>query len=236
MITVYPYESLGHANHGWLDARYHFSFSGYHNPDRVGFNALLVINDDTIAPHRGFGQHPHDNMEIITYVREGAITHKDSMGNAGRTAAGDVQVMSAGSGIAHSEFNAESVNTRLFQIWILPDKRNVPPRWETRKFPKEPVAEALHLLVSGKPEHAPQGVLFIHQNAAIYGGVLTKGTEMRHPIAHQAYALVSRGIVRLDGHVMRQGDGAEITATDAADICADTDAEILVIDVPPMLP
>src|ERR1700742_2117012 len=135
-VTVIPYEKLGHADHGWLDARHHFSFAHYWNPDRVHFGALRVINDDKVAPGRGFGTHPHDNMEIITYVRQGAITHKDSMGNTGRTGAGDVQVMSAGTGVFHSEHNLESEDTKLYQIWITPNKRGVKPRWEAREFPK----------------------------------------------------------------------------------------------------
>lgn len=232
MITVYPYASLGHADHGWLDARHHFSFAGYHNPERIGFGTLLVINDDTIAAGRGFGTHPHDNMEIITYVREGAITHKDSLGNEGRTEAGDVQVMSAGTGVAHSERNAESTATRLYQIWIEPNQRNVKPRWETQQFPKAPVTEHLHLLVSGRKEDTDSGALFIHQEAAIYGGVLKQGATLTHPITHQAYILASRGSIRLNDTIMQQGDGAEVTDLRSISIHADTDAEVLVIDVP----
>src|SRR6185369_4206792 len=140
MITVYPYDQLGHADHGWLDAHHHFSFAHYWNDDRVHFGELRVINDDKVGPKRGFGAHPHDNMEIITYVREGAITHQDNLGNKGRTGAGDVQVMSAGTGVVHSEHNLEDVDTRLYQIWIMPDKENVTPRWEQREFPSTPVS------------------------------------------------------------------------------------------------
>lgn len=231
MVTVYPYEALGHADHGWLDARHHFSFASYRNPKRTGFGKLLVINDDVVAPGRGFGTHPHDNMEIITYVREGAITHRDSMGNVGRTEAGDVQVMSAGTGVQHSEHNLEDVPTRLYQIWIQPIERNVKPRWEARQFPKEPVTDKLHLLVSGEPEDGGDA-LFIHQHASISGGRLSQGTQVSHTLRHNAYVLVSQGEVSVDGQTLKQGDGAEIEGANTLSICALSDAEVLVIDVP----
>ena len=232
MITRYPFETLGHADHGWLNARHHFSFARYYNPERLGFGRLLVINDDRIAAHRGFSPHPHDNMEIITYVRAGAISHEDSMGNAGRTAAGDVQVMSAGTGVVHGEFNREAEETTLYQIWIEPNARNVAPRWDSKAFPKEPVTDALPLLVSGMPEHAERGALFIHQDAAIYGGRLRAGTTVTQPIKHQAYVLASLGSVKLGDMTLQQGDGAEITGDAAVTITALGDAEVLLIDVP----
>lgn len=232
MITVYPYKDLGHANHGWLDARHHFSFARYWNPDRMDFGALRVVNDDIVAGGNGFGTHPHDNMEIITYVRQGAITHKDSLGNEGRTAAGDVQVMSAGTGVFHSEYNLEKEDTRLYQIWITPEKRDVEPRWETRGFPKEDVGFALPLLVSGQPEHKDSGALYIHQDAAIYGGRLKAGTEVQVMVKHQAYVLASSGSFALNGQKLSQGDGAEVTGVKTFTVTADTDAEIIVIDVP----
>lgn len=232
MITIYPYANLGHANHGWLDARHHFSFASYWNPVRTGFGELLVINDDKIAAGRGFSKHPHDNMEIITYVREGAITHEDSMGNKGRTEAGDVQVMSAGTGVLHSEHNLEPVDTKLYQIWIKPGVHGVAPRWEARQFPKAPVTDALVLLVSGMPEHKDQDVLFIHQDAAIYGGKMQAGTSITHPIKHQAYLLVSYGDITVNDIAMHQGDGAEVTGEKTVGIIASTNAEVLVIDVP----
>ena len=167
MIRVYPYENLGHADHGWLNARHHFSFASYRDPKRVGFGQLLVINDDVIAAGRGFAPHPHNDMEIITYVREGAITHEDSMGNVGRTGAGDVQVMSAGTGVIHSEKNLEPGQTRLYQIWIEPREQGVKPRWEAAQFPKQPVTGTLPVLVSGQAQHAGTEALMIHQDAAI---------------------------------------------------------------------
>ena len=232
MVTIYPYSELGHADHGWLDARHHFSFASYRNPKRMHFGVLRVINDDKIAAGSGFGAHPHDNMEIITYVREGAITHRDSMGNTGRTGAGDVQVMSAGTGVTHAEHNVEAVDTRLYQIWIEPAEYDVAPRWEARAFPKAPVTGALPVLVSGQPEHRETQALFIHQDAAIYGGTLTAGTRITQTIKHQAYILASLGSVEINGAVLSQGDGAEIDDTKTLAITALTDAEILVIDVP----
>jgi quercetin 2,3-dioxygenase len=232
MFIHYPFETLGHADHGWLKARHHFSFSRYYNPRRTGFGALLVINDDTVAPGRGFAPHPHDNMEIITYVRSGAITHKDSMENHGRTEAGDVQVMSAGTGVFHSEVNAESVDTTLFQIWIRPDKRDVQPRWDAQQFPKEPVRDALKLLVSGRAEDAGKGALFIHQDAAIYAGRLSAGTQLTQQVKHQAYVVMSSGSATVNDVLMRKGDGAELVGEKTITIHAQDDTEILVIDVP----
>lgn len=228
MITVYPYKELGHVNHGWLNARHHFSFASYHNPKRMEFGLLRVINDDIIKAGAGFDTHPHRDMEIITYVRKGAISHRDSEGNEGRTAAGDVQVMSAGSGIFHSEFNQEDEDTSLYQIWIHPSQKRVKPRWDTYTFPKAFVKSSLPLLVSGDKD-AP---LFIYQDARIYGGRLQKNTVIHHPITHQAYILISEGEVEIEGKKLQKGDGAEITDTTVIDIKSLDDAEILVIDVP----
>ena len=232
MIKVYPYSELGHADHGWLDARHHFSFASYYNPDRHQFGTLRVINDDRIAAGAGFGTHPHNNMEIITYVRSGAISHRDSMGNEGRTVAGDVQVMSAGAGVTHSEFNQEKVDTTLYQIWITPNARDVKPRWETETFPKEPVENELALLVSGYAEDKDKGALYIHQNATIHGGRLKQGTSLNHPIRRQAYILASQGSIQVGDQVLQQGDGAEVTDMSSLPITALSDAELLVIDVP----
>ena len=228
MITIYPYEQLGHADYGWLDARYHFSFSNYRNPSRVGFGKLLVINDDIVKAGKGFDTHSHDNMEIITYVRRGAITHRDSQGNEGRTEAGDVQVMSAGTGISHSEYNLEEEDTNLFQIWIEPNRRDVAPSWDAAAFPKVAANDNLLLLVSGDG-NAP---LHIHQDAHIYAGRLNCHVSIEHPIKHQAYILVSEGSITLDGQALAKGDGAEVTHQSSVNIAATSDAEIIVIDVP----
>lgn len=228
MIKVYPYDSLGHASHGWLEARHHFSFSSYYDPKKMNFGVLRVINDDIIQAGTGFDTHPHRDMEIITYVRQGAITHRDSQGNEGRTTAGNVQVMSAGSGIFHSEYNHENEETRLYQIWIEPDKKDLNPSWKSEEFSKEVRHSSLKTLVSGDGS-AP---LFIHQDARIDVGVLEQGAEIVHPIKHQAYVLVSEGEIDLDGHRVKKGDGAAVTDQKSIHIKAVTTAEVLVIDVP----
>ncbi len=233
MLTLYPYKNLGGANHGWLNARHHFSFAMYHNPARRGFGTLRVINDDIVRGGTGFDTHPHRDMEIITYVRKGAITHRDSQNNEGKTGAGDVQVMSAGSGVFHSEYNLEPGDTNLYQIWIEPNKKGVQPRWEAREFSKTPVENALTPLVSGRDEDVKNGALFIHQDAAIFGGNLKAGTTITHPIAYQAYILASEGTLEVEGTQMNRGDGAEVTNARTVTIKAITDAEVLVIDVPP---
>ena len=149
MIERRAFNTLGAANHGWLDARHHFSFAGYNDPSRVHWGALRVWNDDIIAPKSGFPPHPHADMEIITFVREGAITHEDSLGNKGRTTAGDVQVMSAGTGVRHSEYNLEDEATKIFQIWIIPTERGGPPSWGARPFPKADRSRRFVTLASG---------------------------------------------------------------------------------------
>ena len=233
MITIYPREQLGAANYGWLDTRYHFSFANYYNKDRIHFGALRVINDDKIAAAQGFPPHDHDNMEIITYVRSGAVLHRDSLGNEGRTGAGDVQVMSAGTGITHAEYSDPDVETILYQIWIFPRDKNVTPRWEQRAFPKESVSEALPLLVSGDRADSERGALYIHQDARIYGGALAVGATITHPITHQAYVLVMDQPVEIDGEVLYPGDGAEIIDQKSVVFRAgDVPGSVLVIDVP----
>ncbi|MBX2847192.1 MAG: pirin family protein [Acidiferrobacterales bacterium] len=228
MITVYPHDNLGRANYGWLDARHHFSFAEYHNPERMQFGVLRVINDDIIKAGTGFEMHPHRDMEIITYVRKGAITHRDSNGNHGRTEAGDVQVMSAGTGIFHSEHNEETIDTNLFQIWILPNKKNVAPRWDSHDFPKQATNSELKLLVSGNGD-AP---LHIHQDVKIYAGKLPAGITLSHSIHNQAYLLVSHGQITIENQQMNKGDGAEISQQPEFTLSANSEAEILVIDVP----
>ena len=228
MLTINRYEDLGHANHGWLDTRHHFSFAHYFDPTRLGYGALRVINDDVIKAGAGFDVHPHKDMEIITYVRKGAISHRDSQGNQGRTVAGDIQVMSAGTGIYHSEFNLESEDTNIFQIWIKPNQQGVTPSWETKAFPKEPVIDALALLVSGDGS-AP---LTIHQDAQIFGGRMRAGTTINHELTQQAYILASEGQISINGKKLKKGDGAEVADLVAIEITALSDAEVIVIEVP----
>ncbi|MBL7024136.1 MAG: pirin family protein [Candidatus Marinimicrobia bacterium] len=233
MIDVIPFQSLGIAKHGWLTARHHFSFARYYDPARQGYPPLLVWNDDEIQAGTGFDMHPHDNMEIITYVRQGAITHRDNMGNEGRTEAGDVQVMSAGTGVYHSEHNEESEDTILFQIWIHTAQRDVSPRWEARSFPKK-TSNTLIPLVSGREIHKPQDPLHIYQDAAIFAGVISRGhsfTQIIDPGRH-AYLVVSEGSIDINGHELKQRDGVYIKDEDEIVITAKSDAEIVLADLP----
>jgi len=232
MIKHYPYKSLGNANHGWLKSKHHFSFADYYNPTRMGFGKLRVVNDDWVEPGMGFPSHPHRNMEIISFIRSGAITHQDNMGNKGITKAGEVQVMSAGTGIMHSEYNRTKEPLTFYQIWIETNKNNVKPRWESKKFPTE-YASTLTLLASGYVEDSNKA-LFINQKARIYGGKLAKGTIVKHNIRHQAYILASDGMFKIeDGAgniVMNKGDGAEIDHSDSILLTAATDCEVIIID------
>ena len=231
MLTPFRHGDLGHFQNFWLDSRFHFSFAEYHNPERMGFGPLRVINDDTVRAGMGFDTHPHRDMEIITYVRKGTILHKDSLGHEGRTGAGDVQVMSAGRGIFHAEHSDPAEDTTLFQIWIHPRERGIAPRWDQKAFPKEPVNENLNLLVSGRAEDEGKGALLIHQDAAIYGGRLNAGTALKHPLKSSAYVVLSEGAAQVNGIALNAGDGAEVTGEKALDIRADSDAELLVIEI-----
>ena len=230
-IRVQRFGQLGEVKHGWLHARHHFSFGSYYNPERMGFGNLRVINDDRIEAGHGFGMHPHRDMEIITYVRQGEIRHRDNMGNDGVTKAGDVQVMSAGTGVAHAEHAGDAEDTVLYQIWIEPKELNVAPRWKAAQFPHDPVEGGLKLLVSGRPEHAGKGALFIHQEAAIYGGRMKAGTTLNHPVSPQAYLLVSEGEVTVNGVKLQAGDGAEIENVSSLKLFAGVESEVLVIDL-----
>ena len=232
MIKIYPYEELGGMEISWLKAKYHFSFSNYNNPKRMGFGKLRVINDDIVRAGQGFAPHPHRDMEIITYVKKGAITHKDSNGNEGKTGAGNVQVMSAGTGIRHSEFNFENEDTYLYQIWIEPEEKGVAPRWDAAEFPSQPDNDNLQLLVSGRKEDSEKGALYIHQQASIYGGRIKEGNLIEHHIRNQIYLLVSNGNIEIEGQKLKEGDGAEITDKESISISAVKDSEVLIIDVP----
>ncbi len=235
MIDRIPFETLGHADHGWLNARHHFSFADYHDPARMGFGPLRVWNDDTIAAGTGFPKHPHRDMEIITYVREGAITHEDHLGNVGRTAAGDVQVMSAGTGILHAEYNRDSGPTTLFQIWIIPHTQRVKPRWEQRRFPRTGRTGVLVPLASGRDADLAAGALMIHADATLYGATLAPGQTAEHGLGagRRGYLVVSRGAVTVNGTPLALRDGARISGEDRVTIAAeDGEAEILLADLP----
>lgn len=229
MMDIRKFADLGKADFGWLQARHHFSFGRYYDAAHMGFANLRVVNDDRVAMGSGFDLHPHDNMEIITYVRQGGIGHKDSLGNNGMTPVGSVQVMSAGTGISHAEYASETENTVLYQIWILPRERDVAPRWDMAEFPTEPVADNLPLLVSGRDEDAGKGALLIHAEAALYGGRLTKGTSLMQDFGARAYVLVSSGSVTVQGQALEAGDGAALADEGVVRIDATQDAEVVVI-------
>ncbi|QQG36363.1 MAG: pirin family protein [Micavibrio aeruginosavorus] len=233
MIRVYPKDALGVFESDGLDSRYHFSFGKYHASHRMGFGPLRVINDDLIRAGRGFDLHPHRDMEIITYVRTGAVHHRDSLGNQGRTGAGDVQVMSAGTGIAHAEYADPNEDTTLFQIWIKPDAKGLPPRWEQAVLPRAPRESDLQILVSGRKADQRPGVLRIHQDAAIYGGALLQGRALIHDVRGPTgvYVVVSSGEIALNAADLKAGDGAEVTGEPKLTIRGLTDAELLAIEV-----
>jgi redox-sensitive bicupin YhaK (pirin superfamily) len=229
MINVRPFASLGHADHGWLDARHHFSFAGYHDPDRMGWGRIRVWNDDRIAARSGFPPHPHRDMEIVTYVRTGAITHQDSLGNKGRTAAGDVQVMSAGTGVTHAEYNLEDEETTLFQIWIETDRPSAKPSWGQMEFPREARAGAFQLLASGDPA---DGALSINADARVLGTTLAAGAALDYAAdpARHLY-LVASAPVQVNGINAGARDGIAITGEDRVTIVAgDGDAELVLVD------
>lgn len=225
-----PFESLGHADHGWLDARHHFSFASYHDPARMGWGAIRVWNDDTIAAQTGFPPHPHSDMEIITYVRTGAITHQDSMGNAGRTAAGDVQVMSAGSGVRHAEYNLENEPTTLFQIWIQPRTRGGSPSWGAKPFPKGDRSGRLVTLASGFAED--DDALPIRADARVMAATLNPDETVTHTVGEgrHAYLVSATGAITIDGQRLAGRDGAALTGGRSYEITAVDAAEIVLVD------
>ena len=230
MIERRPFAELGGANHGWLDAKHHFSFASYYDPSRMGWGALRVWNDDAIAPKTGFPAHPHSDMEIITYVREGAITHQDSMGNKGRTEAGDVQVMSAGSGVRHSEYNLEDAATRIFQIWIEPTGRGGAPSWGAKPFPKDDRSGRFVTLASGIA--GDHDALPIRADARVMGATVKAGERVSLPLdpSRHAYLVPARGAVEVDGVRIDARDGAAITEVDRLEIVGLEDAEVVLVD------
>lgn len=231
MIKLRPYNKLGGANHGWLDTRHHFSFAEYYDPNRMNWGNLRVWNDDTIAPHSGFPRHPHRDMEIITYVRKGAITHQDSLGNKGRTEAGDVQVMSAGTGIAHSEMNHENVPTEIFQIWIMPNETGLPPNWGTKPFPKADRSGSFVTLASGIP--GDKDGLPIRANARLVAATLKAGQQAEYHITagRKAYLVPATGTIEVNGVVASAGDGVAISDESLLKVSAREDSEIVLVDI-----
>ena len=230
MIERRNFEGLGHADHGWLRARHHFSFAGYHDPSRMGWGDLRVWNDDEIAPGSGFAPHPHADMEIVTYVRDGAITHEDDLGNQGRTEAGDVQVMSAGTGIRHAEFNREPATTRIFQIWIVPKQRGGRPAWGARPFPKGERAGRFVTLASGLP--GDDDALPIRTDARVAGATLRAGESVEYPLGagRHAYLVPATGAIEVNGVRLAPRDGAAIRDEAILRVQALEDTEVLLVD------
>ena len=230
MIDVRKFESLGHADHGWLNARHHFAFADYYDPARMGWGAIRVWNDDEIAGKSGFPPHPHSDMEIITYVRQGAITHQDSLGNKGRTEAGDVQVMSAGTGVRHAEYNLGDEATTLFQIWVQTDKRGAQPSWGAKKFPKTDRAGSFVTLASGFPDDAD--ALKINAAARVLGATLKAGetAELDLDPSRHAYLVAVNGPIEVNGIRAEPRDGVAITREEKVAIKALEDAEIVLVD------
>jgi redox-sensitive bicupin YhaK (pirin superfamily) len=232
MLQLRPFASLGAANHGWLDAHHHFSFASYHDRHRMHWGNLRVWNDDVIAAGSGFPQHPHQDMEIITYVREGAISHKDNLGNQGRTEAGDVQVMSAGTGIAHSEYNQESGPTRIFQIWIIPDQTGEAPAWGARPFPKGERGEGFVTLASGR-EGDGAVALRIRADARLVAANLKAGESAEYTLGthRRAYLVPATGLIEVNGVQAAERDGVAIEDEAVVRVTALRDSEIVMVDV-----
>jgi len=233
MIERRPFNSLGGANHGWLDAKHHFSFANYHDAARMGWGALRVWNDDTIAANTGFPPHPHSDMEIITYVRDGAITHQDNLGNKGRTEAGDVQVMSAGTGIQHAEYNLEPVTTKIFQIWIIPDARGGAPTWGSKPFPKGERSGRFVTLASGIA--GDEDALPIRAQARVLGLTLNAGETAEYAFEGErfGYLVPAKGAVEVNGIRLEARDGAAIRNEGTITVKAIDDSEVVLVDSAP---
>lgn len=232
MLTIRPAAERGHADHGWLDSHHTFSFAGYHDPEHMGFRALRVINEDRVAPGNGFGTHPHRDMEIISYVLEGGLEHSDSIGTGSVIRPGDVQRMSAGTGVAHSEFNAsQSEPVHFLQIWLSPAQRGIPPSYEQKTFSPEDKRGRLRIVAS---PGGRDGSLLIHADAEVYAGLFDAGDSAEHAIAagRHAWVQVARGEVRVNGHRLRQGDGAALSDEAALRIeGGENGSEVLVFDL-----
>jgi hypothetical protein len=231
MLTVRKSEHRGHADHGWLKAYHTFSFADYHDPQQMSFGSLRVINEDRVQPGRGFGQHGHRDMEIITYILDGALEHKDSMGNGSVIRPGDVQRMSAGTGVTHSEFNHSQTDlVHLLQIWIVPRITGVRPGYEEKHFAAADKRGKLRLIAA--PD-ARDGALTIHQDALVYASLLDTGDTLEHALAagRKAYVHVARGTVNVNGETLKAGDGAKIASENRISFTGAKDAEVLLFDL-----
>ena len=233
MTTIFPFSKLGHHNYGWLDAHYHFNFGDYYHPDKSGYLPLIVWNDDCIQPGRGFPMHSHRDMEIITYIRQGAITHEDSLGNKGVTKAGEIQIMSAGTGITHSEYNHEDVETLLFQIWIHPNENNIQPRWENVAINSfhEP---GIHILASGEKDLANSNIIKLFQDATLYliNGEQEKDLDFELKNGRQMYLVVAKGAVMINKNRVNSRDGVFINNENKLDFNFQEDSELIFFDLP----
>ena len=231
MITIRPAEERGHASHGWLDTYHTFSFADYHDLEHKGFRHLRVINDDRVAPGMGFGMHPHRDMEILTYVLEGALEHRDSMGNGSVIRPGVVQRMSAGTGVTHSEFNPSQTDpVHLLQIWVFPEKKGLPPGYEEREFPEAERRGRLRLIAS---RDGREGAARWNQDADLYATLLSPGETVSHPLksGRHAWAHVARGAVTLNGHALKAGDGAAVSEEEGVVVRGEAEAEVLLFDL-----
>ncbi|MGH7898934.1 MAG: pirin family protein [Candidatus Binatia bacterium] len=233
MITIRKSEDRGHAEHGWLDSRHTFSFADYHDPEHMGFRSLRVINEDRVQPGAGFPTHPHRDMEIVTYVLDGALEHEDSMGSGSVIRPGDVQRMTAGTGVTHSEYNhSETEPVHLLQIWLLPAAPNLPPGYEQKTFPESEKRGRLRLIAS---RDGREGSVVVNQDADLYAAVLSRGETVRHVLrpGRHAWIQIVRGDVTVNGERLSAGDGASVSGEPAIEISgADREAEILLFDLP----
>lgn len=233
MLQIRKSEARGVANHGWLNSRHTFSFGHYHDPEHVGFGPLLVINEDKVTQAQGFGTHGHRDMEIISYVLDGALEHKDSMGTGSVLHYGDVQRMSAGTGVRHSEFNhSRTDGLHFLQIWIQPKQLGIPPSYEEKNFTPDSKKGQLRLIASGDGR---DGSVLIHQDAAIYATIMNGADKLEHPLAagRIAYAHVIRGEVVINGTALKGGDALKLTEEARVTLEQAQDAEVLLFDLPP---
>jgi hypothetical protein len=233
VTTIFPFSKLGHHNNGWLDSHYHFNFGDYYHPDKSGYLPLIVWNDDCIQPGRGFPMHSHRDMEIITYIRQGAITHEDSLGNKGVTKAGEIQIMSAGTGITHSEYNHEDVETLLFQIWIHPNENNIQPRWENvaiNSFHES----GIHPMASGEKELENSNIIKLSQDATLYliNGEQEKDLDFELKNGRQIYLVVAKGAVMINKNRVNSRDGVFINNENKLDFNFQEDSELIFFDLP----
>jgi redox-sensitive bicupin YhaK (pirin superfamily) len=231
MIELIPSQTRGEANHGWLKAKHTFSFAEYHNPERVRFGPLRVINEDRIAPGQGFGTHPHKDMEIVTYPITGAIEHKDSMGNGTVISAGEVQRMTAGTGVQHSEFNhSKDDELHLLQIWMFPEQKDLDPGYEQKMFSREEKLNQLRLIAS---RDGRDGSVTVHQHVDLYASILEAGAELELAIvdSNKVFVQVVRGDISVNGQDATAGDGVQITDQDQLIIAGQSEAEFLLFNM-----